>query len=314
MMPTATHEVGSRRGFYLGHTLVGVRAAGALQPARGLRQRPQHDDPQRRRARLGQDDARPEAQVRGVPAGRARDRLRPQGRSPLPPARAGRAPRRDRSRCAPTPRCAGCSTRCASRPSTCARTPPCRSCATCCRRAPSRPGRRRSSAPSIACSAARASRPASRSCARCARATRSTRQVAKTLAVYARSGLTQLGFADPDVTPAAGRAPPGHLPADPRPARPRAGDAALGVLAGRARRGADRAADRDVRDAPDGRRARAAEAVQLRRGLAAARRPGRPHAAGLAAADGPLGAGGADHLHAAGHRHAARGSASRWRT
>ena len=50
-------------------------------------------------------------------------------------------------------------------------------------------------------------------------------QVAKTLEVYARSGLTQLGFADPDVQAAARRPPPGHLPADPRPARPRAGHA-----------------------------------------------------------------------------------------
>ena len=96
MMPTATHEAGSRAGFYLGHTLLGVQAAGPLQPARGVRQRSQHDDPQRRRARLGQDDARPEAQVRGLPAGRADHRLRPEGRPPLPPARGGRAARRVR--------------------------------------------------------------------------------------------------------------------------------------------------------------------------------------------------------------------------
>ena len=55
---------------------------------------------------------------------------------------------------------------------------------------------------------------------------------------------------------------------------------AFGVLAGRARRRADRAADRDVRDASDGQRAGATEAVLLRRGLAAARGPGRARAAG----------------------------------
>ena len=49
-------------------------------------------------------------------------------------------------------------------------------------------------------------------------------QVGKTLEVYARSGLTQLGFADPAVTTAAGRPEPGHLPADPRPAGTPAGD------------------------------------------------------------------------------------------
>ena len=68
--------------------------------------------------------------------------------------------------------------------------------------------------------AARAA-PAWRSCARCATGDETDAQVAKTLEVYARSGLTQLGFADPDGTTAAGRAPPGHLPADPRPPRAR---------------------------------------------------------------------------------------------
>ena len=87
MMPTAAHAAGSDAGFYLGHTLSGSRQPVALQPAGGLGQRPQHDDPQRRRARLGQDDARAEAPVRGVPAGREGDRLRSQGRPPLPPAR-----------------------------------------------------------------------------------------------------------------------------------------------------------------------------------------------------------------------------------
>ena len=128
--------------------------------------------------------------------------------------------------------------------------------------------------------------------------------MAKTLEVYARSGLTQLGFADPDGAPRGGGLKPGHLPADPRPPGPRAGGAARGVLAGRARGRATRAPDRDVRDAPDGARARAAEGVLVRRGLAAAGRPGGAPAAGVAAAHGPLGAGGADHQHAARHRRA----------
>ena len=96
MMPTATHAAGSRSGFYLGYTLSGSRQPVRFNLQRGLRQRPQHDDPERRRARLGQDDARPEAQVRGLPAGRARDRLRPQGRPSLSPARGGGAARRVR--------------------------------------------------------------------------------------------------------------------------------------------------------------------------------------------------------------------------
>ncbi len=106
--------------------------------------------------------------------------------------------------------------------------------------------------------------------------------------------------------PAGGRAPTGDLPADPRPARTGAGHGARGVLAGGARRRADRAADRDVRDAPDGHRARAPEAVLLRRGLAAAQRPRRSCAARFAAAHGSLRARRADHQHAARQRHADR--------
>ncbi len=52
-------------------------------------------------------------------------------------------------------------------------------------------------------------------------------RVARALEVYARSGLTQLGFADPEVRlPAVGHSP-GDLPADPRPAR--AGARSAGV-------------------------------------------------------------------------------------
>ncbi len=96
--------------------------------------------------------------------------------------------------------------------------------------------------------ARRASRPAWRSCERCARATRSRRRSAQTLEVYARSGLTQLGFADPRVPlPPVGerRSPTCRSATCPARSRGRA----RGVLAGGAGRRADRAPDRDVRDA-----------------------------------------------------------------
>jgi hypothetical protein len=94
MMPTATHEAGSRKGLLPRAHPVGVEPAGQVQPQGGVRERSQHDDPQRGGARLGQDDARSEAQVRGVPAGRARDRLRPEGGPSLSPAGGGGAARR----------------------------------------------------------------------------------------------------------------------------------------------------------------------------------------------------------------------------
>ena len=276
MMPTATHAVGSRSGFYLGHTLTRLATAGALQPARGLRQRPQHDDPQRRRARLGQDDARPEAQVRGLPAGRARDRLRPEGRSSLSPARGRRAAQSSASTLRPDPALRGMLDPLRVAPEHLrqdaavsflrdllpARAEPAWETA---RRRGGRPRARRAPRRRPACEVVRALREGDAIDA----------QVGRTLEVYARSGLTQLGFADPAVSAAGRRARAGHLPADPRPAGARAGHAARRVLAGRARRRADRAPDRDVRDAPDGRRARAPEAVLLRRGLAPARRSGR---------------------------------------
>ena len=150
MMPTASHEAGSRARLLPRTHAHGLAPAGPLQPERGLRERPQHDDPQRRRARLGQDDARSEAQVRGLSAGRADHRLRPEGRPPLPPAGGGRATHRVRHaearpgaarRARPAPRRArapapGRSRLVPARPA--------------CRGAPSRRGRRRSSAPSTA--------------------------------------------------------------------------------------------------------------------------------------------------------------------
>ena len=72
---------------------VRLQTADHLQPARGLRQRPQRDDPQRRCARVGQDDARAEAPVRGVPPGSEGDRLRSEGGPPLPSPAGGRAAR-----------------------------------------------------------------------------------------------------------------------------------------------------------------------------------------------------------------------------
>ena len=65
MMPNATHAAGSRSRLLPRTHALGLQAAGPVQPQGGLRQRPQHDDPERRGARLGQDDARPEARVRG---------------------------------------------------------------------------------------------------------------------------------------------------------------------------------------------------------------------------------------------------------
>ncbi len=272
MMPTATHAAGSRRGFYLGHTLSGSRQPVTLQPPRGLGQRPQHDDPQRRRARIGQDDARPEAQVRGVPAGRAGDRLRPEGRPPLSPARGGRAARRVRHAAA-RPGAAGHARPAAGR----ARAPapgrrglvPARPAAGA-GRAGMGDGGRRSGRPRH--HALRESPPASRSCSALERGRRDRRAGRQGARGLRPLRADPARVRRPRCEAAGGRAPPGHLPADPRPARPRArGHATVGVLPGRAGRRADRAADRDVRDAPDGRRARAAEAVLLRRGLAAAR-------------------------------------------
>ena len=57
----------------------------------------------------------------------------------------------------------------------------------------------------------------------------------------------------------------GHLPADPRLARARAGHPSLGVHPGRACRAADSAPDRDVRDTSDVERARALEVVLIER-------------------------------------------------
>ena len=64
---------------------------------------------------------------------------------------------------------------------------------------------------------ARARRRASRWSARSRAGDAVDRQVAKTLAVHAGAGLTQLGLRRSRRAPAGGRHAPGHLPADPRP-------------------------------------------------------------------------------------------------
>ena len=86
MMPTAAHVAGSPDGVLPRIHAVGLQATRQVQPEGGVRRRPQHHDPKRGRAGIGQDDARSEAQVRGIPPRGAGDRLRPQGGSPLSPS------------------------------------------------------------------------------------------------------------------------------------------------------------------------------------------------------------------------------------
>ena len=107
MMPTAGHPIGSASGPYLGHTLQRRALPGALRPARGLAQRPPDDGAGRRLAGLGQDDPHPGAALPRLPGRRADRRHRPQGRSPLPPPRRGRAARRDHRPAPRAERCAG---------------------------------------------------------------------------------------------------------------------------------------------------------------------------------------------------------------
>ena len=96
MMPTATHEVGSRSGFYLGHTLSGSR-----QPVRfNLRE---GSDSDRNTTILsvgalgsGKTTLDQKLKYEGFLLGARVDRLRPEGRPSLPPARRGRAAHRVR--------------------------------------------------------------------------------------------------------------------------------------------------------------------------------------------------------------------------
>ncbi len=124
-------------------------------------------------------------------------------------------------------------------------------------------------------------------------------QVGKTLEVYARSGLTQLGFADPAVKlPPVGQSQVTYLPIRDLPG-PRAGDARAEYSQ------AERVGEQIVRlIAMFAMHLMGAERGRLKlfsfdEGWRLLGRPGRAAAAGLAAAHGPLGAGGADHLNAA---------------
>ena len=131
-------------------------------------------------------------------------------------------------------------------------------------------------------------------------------QVGKTLEVYARSGLTQLGFADPDVRlPPVGQRQVTYLPIrdlpGPQPGTTRAEYSQ-----------AERVGEQIVRlIAMFAMHLMGSERGRLKlfsfdEGWRLLGDPVGRHAAGLAAADGPLRAGRADHLHAARRRHAAR--------
>ena len=172
MMPAATHEVGSRRGYYLGHTLSGSR-----QPVRfNLRE---GSDEDRNTTILsvgalgsGKTTLDQKLKYEGFLQGARMIDCDPKGDhrfhlleevaphteiitlKPDPALRGRARPAAGRAR-APAPGRSG--------------VVPARSAA---RAGPSRRGRPRSSAPSIACSGARASRPATRSCGRWARAMR----------------------------------------------------------------------------------------------------------------------------------------------
>ena len=131
-------------------------------------------------------------------------------------------------------------------------------------------------------------------------------QVGRALEVYARSGLTQLGFADPAVKlPPVGHRQVTYLPIrdlpGPEPGMPRSEYSQ-----------AERVGEQIVRlIAMFAMHLMSAERGRLKlfsfdEGWRLLGDPVGPHAAGLAAANGPLGACGADHQHAAGHRHADR--------
>ena len=97
---------------------------------------------------------------------------------------------------------------------------------------------------------ARVSRPRSRWCARCATARRPKRRSAR----RSRSTRAPVSPSSASPTPTCRSrrsAKAGDLPADPRSPGSGAGNAARRIHAGRARRPADRAIDRDVRDAAD---------------------------------------------------------------
>ena len=85
MVPTATAEVGSPSGVYIGHS-PGRRAPGPLRPDRGAAHRPALGGAARRHARLGQDDRRAGDRLRRRAPRLAGRRLRPQARPRPRPA------------------------------------------------------------------------------------------------------------------------------------------------------------------------------------------------------------------------------------
>ena len=220
-------RVGSRGGFYLGHTLSGSR-----QPVRfNLRE---GSDGDRNTTILsvgalgsGKTTLDQKLKYEGFLLGARVIDCDPEGRPSLPSARRGRAARRGDD-AAPRSGAARHARSAAGR----ARAPApggdrSRSCATCCPAARSRRGRRRSSRRSTASSTRAPRRPAWRSSGRCAPATSVDAQVARTLEVYARVG-PRPSSASPirERDAAAGRQRAGDLPADPRPAGPEPGIAA----------------------------------------------------------------------------------------
>ena len=92
MMPTAAHLVGSSGGFYLGHTLSGSRQPVRFNINEG-------SESNRNTALLcvgalgtGKTTLAQKLEYEGFLRGSAGDRLRSEGRPPLPPARGGRSP------------------------------------------------------------------------------------------------------------------------------------------------------------------------------------------------------------------------------
>ena len=227
MVPTATHAVGPRAA-----SSSATRCRARASPVRfNLRE---GSDSDRNAAILsvgalgsGKTTLAQKLEYEGVPAGRAGDRLRPQGRPPLPPARGGRAARRER-RAAPRPGAARDARPAARR----ARAP-----------APGRGGlvsvrpAARARRPAWETAVRRRRRPRSsraprrrhawRSCARSATAMRSTRGSRKALEIHARSGTDAARLRRPRDRAARGRALAGDLPADPRPPGAGSRDAAL---------------------------------------------------------------------------------------
>ena len=253
-------RVGSRAA-----SISATRSSGSRQPVRfNLREGSDSDRNATilsdRRARIRQDDARPEARVRGGSC-RARGSSTATPRATTASICSTRSRRTSRaSTLRPRSRAAWHARSAAGR--ACAPAPgrggvvPARPAA---RRAPSRPGRRRSSARSTRVMRRRSREPTCLEVVQGA-ARRATRPIAGR---QDARGLRALGPHPARLRRPGGQAAAGrhrqvtYLPIRDLPA-PHPGTRGVGVLAARARRRADRPPDRDVRDAADGRRARRA--------------------------------------------------------